>query len=619
MTILELEPDYGLTVTYDYPKNTIQETVGGLDYVNAQWIYPLGVYSFSNAVLPQNVYEYVRDFFTALRGSEGQFNFYDPIDYYATANPFYTGFGEVGALVFSQGIVYESEGQFQFGKKYNIGTFSVIRPINYPDFSTLRVFNGTVEVTDTLTFGDNGLITAGGNTNLTWEGRFSLLCRFENDVLPIGILTYYADIQQQLYSIPDLRIKEVRVESLKATVNLTQTYNHYLSVPLELQTQIPVMTKTDVFESESGFESRQSLNSLRRKFEFPELSVHKEIKEYYLILWRLGLGTWANFQIKDIEAGIDSIFRFSEAPSFQTLVYMEGGEVQMSKINNLKLIEENDFLKSTLCRCWIITRSDGFKLGFTNHDRQLIINTVNCTPTIAFESTSTTKTAELNVDNIETKSITNDFYVDETDIRRGLYDEATVDIYLFDWLSNTIVSQLFSGYFGDYTLGYTTAGSRTYQFQTIGSTEKLNNSISLKTTSACRHKFLSQGEQGRACNRVIDPSVRLATVLTGVLGTNLLQVGFGSDNWSGYKFGTLEFADGNFSQRKFYIESAQGLNITIGEDLPYLPDIGSGVILTRHCDGSVAACRDYDNLPNYGAFPKLPGIDIVSSNPTTGF
>jgi uncharacterized phage protein (TIGR02218 family) len=389
-------------------------------------------------------------------------------------------------------------------------------------------------------------------------------------------------------------------------------------VPLELQTQIPVITKTDIFQSESGFESRESLNSVRRKFEIPELSVHKEVKEYFLILLRLGIGTWANFQIQDTEAGIDSIFRFSEVPSFQTLVYAENGVVQMFKINNLKFIEENDFLKSTYCRCWVITRSDNFKLGFTNHDRKLTITGVVCTPTIAFESTSTTKTAELNVDNIETKSITNDFYVDETDIRRGLYDEAIVDIYLFDWLSNTVVSQLFNGYFGDYTLGYSPNGSRTYQFQTIGSTEKLNNSVSVKTTSACRHKFLSQGDPGKACNRIIDNNARVVAVVTGVISSNILQIGFGTDNWVGYKYGVLKFGNGNFTQRSFYIETAQGKNVTIGEDLPYPPDIGSEVTLTRHCDGSVAACRDYDNLPNYGAFPKLPGIDVVSSNPNTG-
>lgn len=619
MPLLELEPDMGLTVTYQYEKTTTQETVEGVDYVNAQWIYPLGVYSFSNAVLPQIVYEYVRDFFTAIKGSEGQFNFYDPIDYMATAQPFYTGFGELGALAYSQGIVYEYEGEYQFGKKYNIGTFSIVRPINHPDLSNIQVFNGNTDVTATLTFGENGKITNGGSSNLTWTGRFSILCRFENDILPVGIQTYYNEIQQQVYSIPDLRILEVKTESLKASHNLTQTYNHYLSIPLELQTQIPVVTKTDIFQSESGFESRVSLNTVKRRFEFPELSVHKETKEYILILLRLGLGTWANFQIKDIEANIDSIFRFSEIPSFQTLLYAEDGLVQMSKINNLKFIEENDFLKSTYCYCWIITRSDGFKMGFTNHDRQLTIAGVNCTPFIPFESTSTTKTAELNVDNIETKSITNDFYVDETDIRRGLYDEAVRDIYLYDWLNGTIVSQVFRGNFGDYTLGYLPTGSRTYNFQTISTTERLNNSISKKTTSICPYKFLSQGASGEACNRVIDSSVRIATVLTGVVNSHVLQLGFGLDNWSGYKYGELQFANGNFSQRTFYIEEAQGLNVTISEDLPYPPDIGCDVILTRHCDGSVAACRDYNNLPNYGAYSKLPGIDIVGSNPTTGF
>jgi uncharacterized phage protein (TIGR02218 family) len=619
MSILELEPDYGLTVTYEYQKNTVLETAGGVDYVNAQWIYPLGVYSFSNAVLPQYIYEYVRDFFTAIRGSEGQFNFYDPIDYLASAEPFYTGFGVSGALVYSQGIIYEYNGEYQFGKKYNIGTFSIIRPINYPDLSTIQVFNGNIDVTNTLTFGDNGKITNGANTNLTWTGRFSVLCRFENDILPIGIATYYEDISQQLYSIPDLRMIEVKVESLKTQSNLTQTYNHYLSIPLELQTQIPLVTKTDIIQSESGFESRQSLNSVRRKFEIPELSVHKETTEYFLTLVRIGLGTWSNFQIKDIEAGLDSIFRFAEVPSFQTMLYANDGEVRMAKITNLKFTEENNFIKSTFCRCWTMTRTDGGLLGFTNHDRSLIVGDIDCTPTIAFESTTTTKTAELNVDNIEIKSITDNFYVNESDVRRGLYDEAIIKIYLFDWLNETIVSQVFTGYFGDYTLGYLPTGSRTHQFQTIGISEKLNNSISVKTSSECRHKFLSQGDPVHSCNRTIDSDVQISTFLTDIVNPRILQVGFGTDNWIGYLYGEIKFNDGNYAQKVFYIENVGGLYITINEDLPYPPDIGSSVTLTRHCDKSVAACSIYDNLANYGGFPRLPGLDVTSSNPTTGF
>jgi uncharacterized phage protein (TIGR02218 family) len=333
---------------------------------------------------------------------------------------------------------------------------------------------------------------------------------------------------------------------------------------------------------------------------------------------RLGLGTWANFQIQDIEANIDSIFRFSEIPSFQTLLYAENGLVQMSKINNLKFIEDNNFLKSTYCRCWIMKRLDGVKLGFTNHDRILTIDGVNCTPTIAFESTSTTKTAELNVDNIETKSITDIFYVNETDVRLGLYDEAVITIYLYDWLSGTIVNQIFTGYFGDYTLGYLPTGSRTHQFQTIGVSEKLNNSISVKTSSECRHKFLSQGDPINSCNRVINSDVRITTLLSGVVSPNIIQVGFGTDNWIGYLYGEIKFNDGNYKDRIFFIENVGGLYITISEDLPYPPTIGSSVTLTRHCDHSVAACSIYDNLANYGGFPRLPGLDVATSNPTTG-
>ena len=33
---------------------------------------------------------------------------------------------------------------------------------------------------------------------------------------------------------------------------------------------------------------------------------------------------------------------------------------------------------ASLCTCWLLTRADGTKLGFTDHDRNLALNGVTC-------------------------------------------------------------------------------------------------------------------------------------------------------------------------------------------------------------------------------------------------
>lgn len=33
---------------------------------------------------------------------------------------------------------------------------------------------------------------------------------------------------------------------------------------------------------------------------------------------------------------------------------------------------------TTLCRCWIVTRADGVRQGFTEHDQDIVLDDVNC-------------------------------------------------------------------------------------------------------------------------------------------------------------------------------------------------------------------------------------------------
>ncbi|HET8688174.1 MAG TPA: DUF2163 domain-containing protein, partial [Methanosarcina sp.] len=207
--------------------------------------------------------------------------------------------------------------------------------------------------------------------------------------------------------------------------------------------------------------------------------------------------------------------------------------------------------------------------------------------------------------------------VTEADLLAGKYDNADLTIYLYDWKDSEIVSTQFRGNVGSYSIGYvpnatdnfTSAFGKQYQLEALSISQKLDVNISTQTSSECRHKFLSQG-YGR-CNKVPDSSVRTTSEITDNSEGNVVIVGFGTDNWVGYKFGTLKFTSGILEGTEIYISDASGLQITLLYPPPLRPSIGDTVELTRHCPKTLDACRDYNNLANYGGFPKLPGVDLT--------
>ena len=51
--------------------------------------------------------------------------------------------------------------------------------------------------------------------------------------------------------------------------------------------------------------------------------------------------------------------------------------------------------------------------------------------------------------------------------------------------------------------------------------------------------------------------------------------------------------------------------------LPIAPVIGDEILLTRPCNKTVEACKNFNNIANYGGFPRLPGIDNLVSGAET--
>ena len=88
---------------------------------------------------------------------------------------------------------------------------------------------------------------------------------------------------------------------------------------------------------------------------------------------------------------------------------------------------------TTLCHCWLVARRDGVRLGFTDHDRTLIIDGVACEPESGLSAAEWSATNDLAVDHGEaTGAISSDRMTPE-DIAAGRYDGAEVTLLRVNW------------------------------------------------------------------------------------------------------------------------------------------------------------------------------------------
>lgn len=616
--VFELVPEFGLSVSYEF-KNDVHETMMGVDYINARWMYPVAKYSFKVAFFKQSVYEYLRDFFLFVNGSQDSFLFQDPINDYCS--PPGTEQSQVGIDVRGK-LVDIGGGVFQLCKEWRIGEFVYSKPIKYPNEVTITQADYSSPVSATINY-ETGQVTGAVNNTMGWYGTFYTPVRFDNDSVPLEIISYNTATGEQTYAVPDLRLIEVKDYPAAPPVNIATNLNHYWNLSFPINSTFNFQSKTDIFTSDSGFEARDELNSYKRELNFSYSKINYFEKEYILGLWFLTLGGWATIKFGDIEADIDTTFRFIDTPSFTSITQpLDTYAVQFGlndilfKAENIVLKETISLLRNSYCQAWIITRNDGVVQGFINHDLNKIIEGTECVALLGFTGTPSQRTAELNTDTTELSSIFLDINVTEDDLITGKYDNAGVVVYLYDWLSNSLVTTQFRGSIGGYSVGYLPSKAKQYQMEVLSIAEKLDVNVASQTSSECRHKFLSQG-YGR-CNRpttetnTTDAGLPQIKATVGAVNAldNISVPSPATDNWVGFKYGVLKFLTGTLAGTEIYIaDTAHPNQVIFLYPLPTSPTVGDEVLLTRNCSKTVDACNGFGNIANFGGFPRLPGID----------
>lgn len=265
---------------------------------------------------------------------------------------------------------------------------------------------------------------------------------------------------------------------------------------------------------------------------------------------------------------------------------------------------------TTLCWCWRLTRSDGVRQGFTDHDRDLAFDGTTFEAAAGFEASEVRETLGLSVDNLEITGALSSAHLAEADLSAGLYDDASVEIFRVNWADVAQRMLLRSG-----TLGEVKRSGRAFAAEVRGLSHVL------------------QQPKGRLFQYTCDADVgdaRCGLALGGAAYTGngtvtdvLSERRFAAAGLDGYQSGwftrgLVTVTSGAATGQKVEVRThaVTGGVATFELWQPVRQPLLAGMTFTVRagCDKSNRMCREkFTNIANFRGFPHMPGNDFLTA------
>ncbi|MGA0539256.1 DUF2163 domain-containing protein [Neotabrizicola sp. VNH66] len=270
---------------------------------------------------------------------------------------------------------------------------------------------------------------------------------------------------------------------------------------------------------------------------------------------------------------------------------------------------------SGICRIWTISRADGVVLGFTDHDRDLMLDGVLCRAGSGMSAVALQQSSGLSVDNTEAVGLLSDGAVTEAELSAGRYDGAEVRIWSVAWADPSVRRELFRG-----SLGEVVRRGSEFRVELRGQAEALNQTMGHAYTRQCsavlgdaRCRF-DLGQPGYADERVVE-IIEEGRVLLFDWAHAF------DDRW--FEDGRLDVLTGAAAGLSGMIRADRQLGgvrrVELWQAIRAPVETGDRIRLTAGCDKRAGTCRlKFGNLLNFRGFPFLPGEDWLTAYPRRG-
>ena len=265
---------------------------------------------------------------------------------------------------------------------------------------------------------------------------------------------------------------------------------------------------------------------------------------------------------------------------------------------------------TTLCWCWRLTRRDATKLGFTDHDHDVVFDGTTFEAAAGFTASEMRDSVGLSVDNLEVTSALSSERLSEPDLAAGVYDDARVEIFRVNW---SAVEQRVLMRVG--SLGEVRRAGLTFAAEVRGLAHYLQQ------PKGRLYQFTCDADLGDGRCKILlsDPLYRGEGEIAAVASARRFAAAgldtFASD-W--FSRGLLTFtsgaADGQAIEVRTHTKTAGAVTIELWAAARGPLMAGQTFVVTAGCDKHLTTCKaKFANSANFRGFPHMPGNDFVTT------
>jgi len=269
--------------------------------------------------------------------------------------------------------------------------------------------------------------------------------------------------------------------------------------------------------------------------------------------------------------------------------------------------------QTTLCNAWILTRTDGNRLGFTDHDQPLFVDGMSCQPETGMTPGVQEQSLGVAGDTTGLEGALSSERITDDDILAGLYDGAYLDRLMVDWQRPDLFVRLNRTVFGEITVS---DGAFVVEVRSAGSL--LDRNLTRYFSRSCDAEL---GDM--RCGVDLDaPGLRVAaTIANGHPHTIRIAVSQIIDVQD-FALGRMKINTGQAAGQWLNLVSIKPgqssgeytLNLQPGKRVHL--EVGDEVELIAGCDKTFATCRRrFSNAKNFRGFPHIPTADRALNYP----
>lgn len=260
---------------------------------------------------------------------------------------------------------------------------------------------------------------------------------------------------------------------------------------------------------------------------------------------------------------------------------------------------------TTIAVCWKLTTTGNAVMGFTSHTADLLVSGVTYKSAQGFTPTAIQTSSGLNVDNLDIKGFLDALGIKEVDVNNGIYDGATLEVFLVNWADLTQGTlKLRRGFLGNVKM--TRIG---FEAEVRGLMERFQRQILEVYSPGCRADLGDSRCTVNLASFTVTGSVTSLTNKRVFRDTTRTEADAyfmgGLLTWtSGENNGlTMEVKKWTLSTKEFELVLPMRTTITIGD----------GYSVYAGCDKQWETCKTkFNNIVNFRGEPFIPQEQSVA-------